>query len=349
MVYAILHHPENFAQRSGLFPLVQALGATPVFYDMTLERLQKRSWTAGQWLRDWGVRHYGSTWNALVPWRDERRLAREADAGAGDVVHFLWGEFAAPREPRRFNGRGAKIVGTFHCSARRQPQVLGNFRCLQNFDRISVMSKSQIPFFVGRGFPAERIDVTLHGVDSEFFCPPAKEIVRGNDALNLLLVGSTERDHEFAAAVMGELRNDSVRLGVLTSKVNHAAYAGLGNVTILPFFNDEELRDAYRNADLVFMPLLDCTANNAVLEAMSCGTPVMTNRVGGIPEYVDAESNFVFDGKDAKNWADRIRAINSSRAELAQRRIAVRAWAEKFSWRLVAPMFHDFNSRALAS
>ncbi len=344
MVYAILHHPEIFAQRSGLFPLVQALGAKPVFYDITWERLQKRSWTAGQWLRDWGVRHYGSTWNALVPWRDERRLARAADARAGDVVHFLWGEFAAPREPRRFNGHGSKIVGTFHCSARRQPQVLGNFRCLQNFDRISVMSKSQIPFFVSRGYPAERINVTLHGVDTIFFCP-APEPPFAEGPLRMFIAGSTERDHEFAAEVMRALRGSPFHLDVLTSRASHAAYTGLENVRILPRLSDEDLRAAYRRADLLFMPMLDCTANNAILEAMACGTPVMANRIGGIPEYVSERSAAIMPDKDVAEWVEKLRWLAANRRAWAGWGPAARAWAEDYGWAKVARNFLDLYAK----
>lgn len=346
MVYAILHHPEDFAQRSGLFPLVEAIGAKPLFYDMTWEQLQKRSWTAGQWVRNWGVRHYGSTWNALIPWRDERRLAREADATAGDIIHFLWGEFAAPREPQLFNRSGAKIVGTFHCSARRLPAVLGNYRCLQSFDRISVMSKSQIPFFVAHGFPVDRIDVTLHGVDADFFCPAGRPHA-DDETLRLLLVGSTERDHDFAAAVMRELSGELVHLDVLTGVVNRSAYAGLANVTVLGRLDDVALRNAYRSADIVFMPLLDCTANNALLEAMACGTPVMANRVGGIPEYVDAEANFVFADKDMTAWCRSIRELIPRREAIAKRRAQVRTWAERFAWRTVSVQYRDFYSKAM--
>jgi glycosyltransferase involved in cell wall biosynthesis len=258
-------------------------------------------------------------------------------------------EFGSPRHPSWFTLKGATIVGTFHCSARRLPTVLGNFKCLGAYSRISVMSKEQIPFFVSRGFPADLIDVTLHGVDTAFYCP-ATEVLKCNtdDTLRLFLVGSTERDHEFAAAVMKELEGDPVRLDVLTAAVNHAPYAGLRNVSILPFLDDIRLRETYRNADLIFMPMLDCTANNALLEAMACGTPVMTNRIGGIPEYVGDSCSIIMEGKKTDEWAARVRDLSRHREVLNAMRQPARAWAMKFTWAGLAPQYLDFYQKALA-
>lgn len=348
MVHTLLHHPESYSARSGLFPLVQALGARPVFYGMLWERLERRSWTAGQWLRDWGAEYYGSKWNALVPYLDEWRLAREVHAGPGDVVHFLFGEFAAPRHPGWFRKRGARLVGTFHCSARRLEAVLWRYKCLDAFDGITVMSKTQIPFFVGRGYPADRIHVTLHGVDTSFFRPPDTGAAR-NGPLRLLLVGSTERDHDFAAALMRSLADTPIRLAVLTAPVHHATYAGLENVTVLPSLADEGLRDAYGKADLLLMPLFDCTANNALLESVSCGTPVMVNRIGGVPEYMSSECAWIMEGKEVEVWRSALLDLQARREDLSALRPRTRAWAERFDWtRMISP-FQAVHASVLAA
>ena len=346
MIHAVLHQPQSFSTRAGLLPLVRALRAKPAWYEVTWENWQKRSWTAGQLLRKWGIRHYGSVWNGLVPYRDEWYLARQIQARGEDIVHFMWGEFAAPRHPDWFNRRGAMLVGTFHCSARRQPQVLGGYRCLHAFDRISVMSKSQIPFFLDRGYPADRMDVVLHGVDTDFFVPTADKSHSSAGALRLLLVGSTERDHDFAATVMKALADEPVTLDVLTSPINQLPYAGLGNVRLLGNLFDEELRSAYREHDLLFMPMLDCTANNAVLESMACGTPVMINRVGGVPEYVPPDCSLIMANKQLELWVGSLREVARNRSDVITWRPMVRDWAERFAWPVVADSFREFYGRA---
>jgi glycosyltransferase involved in cell wall biosynthesis len=347
MIYGIFHHPEHFSIHSGLFPLVTALGAEAVTYHFTWNRLQRVSWSVGECLRRWGVRYYGSAWNALVPCVDERRLARRIRARKDDIVHFMWAEFASPRRPDLFSAKGASIVGTFHCSARRQHAVLGRYRCLSSFHRISVMSETQRSFFIQQGYPAERIDITFHGVDTDYFCP-ALQPAPPPDLLRLLLVGSTERDHEFAAAVMRGLAGHPARLRVLTASEYHGGYAGLPNVEMVSGLTDQALTDEYRNSDLLFMPMLDCTANNAVLEAMSCGTPVMINAVGGVPEYVTGSCNFVMPDKNLDHWIMMLRDFAGDLTGLARRRPAVRQWAERFSWTLVKGQYAEFYRRARA-
>jgi glycosyltransferase involved in cell wall biosynthesis len=346
-LYLFLHHPRVFSRRSGLQPLVEALRGTPVYYDITWERLQKESWTLGHLLRRWGNRHYGSNWNALVPWRDEMRFARETRDARGGIAHFLWGEFASPRRPG-WTSRFDAVVGTFHCSARRQPSVLGGFRCLKSFDWITVMSESQIPFLVEAGFPASRIRTILHGVDRGFFSPaPAQAALDG--PLRCVLVGSTERDHAFMAEVLKRLPPGVVQLSVCTASEYHGFYRGLTGVEILGWLDDEGLRDVYRRSELMVMPLLDATANNSVLEAMACGTPVMVNRVGGVPEYVHASAGFLVDGKAADEWVDRLVVLHRDRAALADRRAAARDWTEHFAWDRIAEQYRQLYRDAVAA
>ena len=343
-----LHHPPEFAARSGFPALLELLGAKQVFYDIAWEKLQKRSWTAGQWLRRAGIRWSGSAWNAAVPLWDDFRFLANAPRGEHAVAHFLWGEFAMPKWPSLFHRRGAAVVGTFHCSARRQRDVLAGVKSFAGFDRISVVSKTQIPFFVERGFPAEKIDVILLGVDVEHFRPGAYE-PKADGPLRCLLVGFTERDNEFMAEIMKSVPADVAELSVRTSRSDEVFYRGIPNVKVLPYLPDAELLRLYQQSDLVVMPMLDCTANDALLEIMACGTPVLTNRVGGIPEYVSGECNFVTDGKNTDEWRGLLHRLSANRSELWNRRPAVRAWAETFAWQNIVPQFHEFYRKALAA
>lgn len=343
----VLHHPRTFTCRSGFLPLAEELGAKPLFYEITWEQLQNRSWTLGYLLRRFGNWYYGSTWNALVPLRDEFRFAAAVGKGRS-VVHFLWGEFASPRMPWLFRRKGAAIVGTFHCGPRRQASVLGRVKTLGSYDRIAVVSETQIPFFLSKGVPREKIRVLPLGVDTQFFQPLEKRPA-STGPLRAILVGQTERDHAFAAAVMKAAQPGSVTLSVCTHPEYHFHYAGLESVRLLPRQSDEDLLRLYRETDLMLMPLLDCSANDAMLECMACGTPVMTNRVGGVPEYVDPACNIVMDGKDAGEWADVLADLGKHRETLRGKRHAVRAWAERFDWAAVAEQYKALYREVLGS
>ncbi len=347
-IISYLFHHASLSARSGMAPLAEALGARALYYDVVWERIQRRSWRLGQLVRRWGQRWSGSEWFAPWPVADEWRVVRALPRAGPSIAHYVFADFTPPHYLDAIRRRGGFVVATFHVSARRAERVLGGVRRLDELDAVTLMSESQRPWFLDRGVPADRLHVLLHGVCAGYFCPAVRAPTA--ERLRMLLVGKTERDHAFASAVMQALPPGVAELRVLTSADQQSHYAGARNVTLLPRLDDEGLREEYRRADLLFMPMLDCTANNAVLEAMACGTPVMVNRIGGIPEYVDPSCNVVMDDKRSDEWAERVRGIATDRAGLEALRPLTRAWAERFDWpRRAEPyraLFQELASRS---
>ncbi len=342
-VTAFLHHPPGFTEHSGMYPLVEALGAVPVFYDATWRKVQERFWRPGNRLKWWGDTYYGSGWNSLLPVVDEWRLASRAPSGA-DVGHFIWSEFASPSRAGWFRRKARKLVGTFHASARKLPEVIReNYRALGFYDGITLMSETQKPFFLERGYPEDRMRVFLHGVNTKYYCPVERPQIDPDRPLKGLLVGSTERDHAFMEEVLRALPARVLELTVLTNAHQREMYYRNAPGAVFPgHVDDRALLEYYRQADLLIMPMHDCTANNAVLESMACGTPVMINDVGGVSEYVDAAVNIVTDGKNVDDWAERIVQVRNDKQLLETRRSTVRAWAETFDWSLKSKAYAEF-------
>ncbi|HMP90925.1 MAG TPA: glycosyltransferase family 4 protein [Kiritimatiellia bacterium] len=341
-----LHHPGDLSSRSGMFPLAEALSASVVFYEGTWWKIQERSFRLGDWARRWGQKVYGSEWNSLLPGWDERWIAARTQ-DAQDVAHFLWGEFAAPIHPARFRRKARLLVATFHASSSRLPTILGNSRTLHNLDGITLMSEQQKSFFMEKGFPEKRIQTILHGVDTTWFYPSddSQAICGGRDALQGFMIGVTERDHAFLADVMRSLPPGILKLNVATSEAQRVHYHNIPGVEILPRLSDDELREQYRQSDLLMMPVMDCTANNSILESMACGTPVMVNRIGGISEYVPETANIVMPDKNVDDWVGRIHDLAAQRDQLIIKRSKVRAWAETLDWHLVARRYIEFYYR----
>lgn len=321
---------------SGPEKAARILGARVVNVSAAWRRLQRTSWSLGHALRQWGVRHYGSAWNAMLPGWDEWHLRRRMGKCAEpSIVHFIFAEFAAPKRAGPYHRKGARVVVSVHCSARRWDSVWLRPDGYAQADMVLLTSESQRPF-VERHVPPDRVRTILHGVVCDYFAPPERR-VRTDDRFRMFLLGNTERDHEFAARVAAKLPADKFEWRIRTMSPDKSFYAGIPCVNLLPRLSDAEMLDEYRQADVLAMPMLDSAANNVVLESMACGTPVMVNRVGGIPEYVDPACNFLMDdNRDADAWADKLLWLESHRDAAERMRPATRAWAEKFAWPAIA-------------
>lgn len=344
-IAAILHHPHYFSKRSGLVPLAEKLEATVINYDETWRIIQKWSWTTGYILRKLGNCYYGSEWNALLPFAGEISILSRLPAKC-DVVHFMWAEFAAPRLKWLFHKKARCIIGTFHASASRLPSVLKYFKWYDSFDGIILVSESQRAFFVNQGIPNDRIATILHGVDTTYFRPAIQKTHEQGSLLRGIMVGSTERDHAFMAELLKALPRGVLDMTILTAFDQRVLnYKDVQNARFVENISDDDLLALYQQADLLVMPMTDCTANNAILEAMACGTPVLTNRVGGITEYVDPSCNFIMEKKCLSEWVDLIIWLQKNKNILRGKRAAVRAWAESFSWSKKAEEHKEFYIR----
>ncbi|NCD23887.1 MAG: glycosyltransferase family 1 protein [Spartobacteria bacterium] len=338
----------RFSAHSGLAPLLACLGAEYVEVAPVWEDVRARSWRAGELLKNWGIRRYGSAWNSLLPgWSEAQVRRRLPQSDRPYPVHFWWGEFAAPADPAPYRRRGGRIVVSVHCSARRWDSVWLRPDGFAQADRVMLTSESQRPF-VARAVPAERIRTIRHGVDVDFFAPPERREPRGK--FRMFLMGNTERDHEFAAQVAAKLPAEKFEWRIRTASPEQSRFASLPGVNLLPRLADAAMLAEYQQADLLAMPMLDSAANNVILESMACGTPVMINRVGGIPEYVDPACNFVMSNdRHVDEWVDKLLELERNRDVAEQMRPATRAWAEQFDWKLIAEeyraMYRDVLER----
>ena len=85
-------------------------------------------------------------------------------------------------------------------------------------------------------------------------------------------------------------------------------------IRYLPFQDDPLVVARYfQAADVYVHSAREDTFPNSVLEALSCGTPVVATSVGGIPEQIDeAQSGFLVSPGDASALADRVRLLLST-------------------------------------
>ncbi len=104
------------------------------------------------------------------------------------------------------------------------------------------------------------------------------------------------------------------------------------NITRIGFVNDEDLVNLYNIAQVFVMPSLYEGFGLPILEAMSCGCPVITSKEGSLAE-VAGDAAFYVDAYDVGSISDGVRKVfsnNSLKKELSEKGMEQ---AQKFSWK----------------
>jgi glycosyltransferase involved in cell wall biosynthesis len=271
-------------------------------------------------------------------------------AGAADVYHFP--NFIRP--PLR---RGRSVVTIHDVAFLRHPETIepGNYRHLKARIRETVERSDAIitvSSFTAReieallNVPADRIHPIASGLSGTMRRASDEATARVRQALGLerpylLSVGTLEprKNYPFLVDVferLGGFDGDLVVAGMrgwkdepILARMRDSPRGG--SIRYLQYVPDGDLPALYSGASLFVCPSLYEGFGFPPLEAMACGTPVVSSSAGSLPEVL-GEDAVLLDGFDAETWAGKIEALLQDSSTLAALAARGPRRAAQFSW-----------------
>ena len=185
--------------------------------------------------------------------------------------------------------------------------------------------------FVKQSFLKDkRIEVIKNGVDLSVFYPLERDA--NNNKFSILAVSNVWNEDKGLgdSFKMRKLLPESYRITIvgLTSKQVDALPVGIAGIERTQ--NVQELVRLYSDASVLINPTYADTFPTVNLEALACGTPVITYRTGGSPEAVSSETGWVVEQGDIETVALNVKSIvKMSKSEVLVQRKACRERAEQ--------------------
>ncbi|MFN8176616.1 MAG: glycosyltransferase family 1 protein [bacterium] len=295
------------------------------------------------------------------PGRWVRRAWRSLDAppfewlaGSADLYHFT--NFTRPPL-----GRGRSVVTIYDVSFLRFPETVEprNLAYLRSRVRLAaqradafltISASAATAIADGLRVPSDRIFTAAPGVDPVFAPPGSARVARLREELGLvrpylLFVGTVEprKNIPFLLDLFDALDGfdgDLVLAGALGWKhvpilARARAARRAAAIRFVGGLEDEALAALYGGAEAFLFPSLDEGFGLPPLEAMACGTPVVSSAAGALPEVLGVAARIVAD-LDVGAWTHAVRALLGDSAERARRVDLGRAQSGAYTWAAAA-------------
>lgn len=263
----------------------------------------------------------------------------------GSLYHVLYGDtdlWLLGYVPRIASGN--KLIATFH-----EPDYALDWlkidKIAARLDAAVLVSESQREYFTNL-LPRGSIFVSPHGLDADFFKPAS---TFSHEPIGIT-VGSHHRDPVTLSRALDIVHKEFPRFRLKAVGVQTEGGGNLPlndeRVEYYSGISDESLRSMYQTAGVAIFSLNQATANNAILEAMGCGIPVVATDIGGVREMV-GDAAILTTLWDCDSLAAGVLKVLRDRELAARLGKAARERAVQFRYDIVAERMSHIYSEVL--
>jgi len=248
--------------------------------------------------------------------------------------------------------KATKIIATIH-----QPpswwKIYGDISLIKKLDALIVLDIESKKFF--EKYLPNKVYLIHHGIDTNYFnnsnaiLPNLKHCVfAGHNLRNIKLL--TEVIIELAVS-----RKDIVfdiifpKANKYQKRVELFQLASSPNVNWYSNITDIQLRKIYQSAQLLFLPLIDSTANNSLLESMACGLPIVTSNIPSIKSYTNKNFTTYCSNFDTSDSISAIEELIDNPTFAKNKGLLARRFAEQnFSWPIIVEKTLNLYQKIIA-
>ena len=197
-------------------------------------------------------------------------------------------------------------------------------------DHFIVLSRVQMPHFQKRF--GSRVTFIPHGIWCTMDLP-----VTTVSTSKILVIGDSYRDYDLlasAAAAFLERHPEATFHLVGVDRERVAANGKLANMTVHPRLANSDYYQLIADCEFIYLPLTYAAANNALLEGMSLGVPVVCNDLEGVLDYLPGTDYVVSSVTELEAFY--VRHVAMTKAERLAEQARLREYCrDNFDWSVV--------------
>lgn len=294
------------------------------------------------------------------------RLARKFKY---DIYHYYFGLPTGSlalypclflRKPYVVSLRGSDVPGYDRTRKYLQPlhRVLRPvLRCIWNRATYVVALSQNLRSLAHNVSPTTDIGIIHNGIDTDMF--PRKNQVMRIASVRLICVCRLvpRKGLKFLIEAMRDLGEDGITLEIVGAGDSENELRQFvsrleldSTITFSGYVPRANLSRHYREADIFVLPSISESFGQVLLEAMSCGLPIIATRAGGIPETVEHGTNgLLVEPGSSKDLVSAVRelAANPAIREKMGKCNGDRARTE-YTWSAVAAEYNSMFQHAVS-